>query len=362
MTLDECTAHITDPRRDKNKKYALSSLLLIIFSSTISGYDTPEAMVEFAKLKHEWLQRFVTLDSIPCVETLRFFICSINTEELIKGFEAFIQEAGEGDIISIDGKTMRGIRHSALDTIHMVSAWSKKHGVTLTALKTKDKSNEIKTIPLVLDLIDINGAIVTTDAMGCQVKVADKIRSGGGDYVLQLKDNQKALRAEIEAYYHKLIREDFANITHDTYEEVDKGHGRIEQRKTHHVEISDWVNSARKWCDANSLIRVERNTIKGEKESSEVSWYLSSLAVDAQRGADAVRSHWGVENNLHWQLDVTFKEDECRLASGAAAMAVIKRFCMNLLKVNDTSKRRLKHRVMASAIDDDYRAKILLSV
>ena len=361
MTFDECATHITDPRQDKDKKYALSGLLLIVFSSAISGYDTPEAMVEFARLKHEWLQRFVTLDSIPCVETLRFFICSINTEELIKGFEVFIQEAGEGDIISIDGKAMRGTRHSALDTIHMVSAWSKKQGITLTALKTKDKSNEIKTIPLVLDLIDIDGAIVTTDAMGCQIKIADKIRSGGGDYVLQLKDNQKALRAEIEVYYHKLRCEDFTNIAHNTHEEVDKGHGRIEQRKTHHVEISDWVISARKWCDANSLIRVERNTIKGEKESSEVSWYLSSLAVDAKRGVDAVRGHWGVENNLHWQLDVTFKEDECRLASGAVAMAVIKRFCMNLLKVKDTSKRRLKHRVMASAIDYDYRVKILLS-
>ncbi len=124
--------------------------------------------------------------------------------------------------------------------------------------------------------------------------------------------------------YHKLEREKFTNISHDMHEEVDKGHGRIEQRKTHHIEINDWVILANKW-------------------------------------RDAVRSHWGVENNLHWQLDVTFKEDECRLASGAVAMAVIKRFCMNLLKVNDTSKRRLKHRVMASAIDDDYRAKILLS-
>lgn len=361
MTLDKCTAHITDPRQHKNKKYTLSSLLLIVFSSTLSGYDTPEAMVEFAKLKHEWLQRFVTLNSIPCAETLRFLICSINTEALIKGFEAFIQEAAEGDVVSIDGKTMRGTRHSALDTIHMVSAWSKKQGITLTALKTKAKSNEIKTIPLVLDLIDINGAIVTTDAMGCQIKIAEKIRSGGGDYVLQLKDNQKALCAEIEAYYHKLEREKFTNISHDMHEEIDKGHGRIEQRKTHHIEINDWVILANKWRDAHSVIRVERTIIKGEKESSEVSWYLSSLDVNAKRAADAVRSHWGVENNLHWQLDVTFKEDECRLASGAVAMAVIKRFCMNLLKVNDTSKRRLKHRVMASAIDDDYRAKILLS-
>lgn len=335
--------------------------MLIVFSSTISGYDTPEGMVEFAKLKFDWLRQFVPLESVPCSETLRFFICSINTAELIQGFESFVQDASEGDIISLDGKTMRGSRHGVFDAIHMVSAWSKKQGITLSALKSKDKSNEIKTIPDVLNLIDINGAIITTDAMGCQVDIASHIYRSGGDYVLQIKGNQKALYTEIEAYYHKLRRENFVNIVHEKYEDIDKGHGRIEQRITHQVELSKWVSSAQRWCNAKSFIRTERKTITAKGERSEISWHLSSLSVDAERSADAIRSHWGVENNLHWQLDVTFKEDQCLLASGAVAMAVIKRFCMNLLKLKDTSKRRMKHRVMAAAIDDEYRTKILLS-
>lgn len=361
MNIQSCTAHVTDPRSTKNQRYSLASLMLIVFSSAISGYDTPESMVEFAKLKHKWLQQHVTLKTIPCAETLRAFVCSIHTDELIKGFQAFVREAGFDDIIAIDGKTMRGTRHSVFDTVHVVSAWSKARGITLSAVKTKEKSNEIKAIPKLLDLIDVNDAIVTTDAMGCQREIASRIRERGGDYVLQIKGNQKQLRAEIEAFYHKSRREDFNNIAHDYHEEVDKGHGRIEQRMAHHVALDQWVGSADHWSGAKSFIRIERKTLTGQRETSETAWYLSSLEVNAERAAEAVRSHWEIENKLHWQLDVTFKEDECRLASGAMAIAVIKRFCMNLLKVNDTSKRRMKHRVMAAAIDDDYRSKILLS-
>lgn len=361
MNLEQSTQYITDPRQDKNKKYTLSSLMLIIFSSMVSGYDTPESMVEFAKLKLDWLRKFTVLNSVPCAETIRFFLCSIKSEELIKGYESFIQASSEGDVISLDGKAMRGTRHGVFDTVHIVSAWSKKQGITLSSLASKNKSNEIKIIPKLLDVINSENAIITIDAMGCQVEIATKIRSKNADYILQLKDNQKSLRTEIEAYYHKLNREGFSEIVHDRSDDVDKSHGRIEQRRAHHVELSDWVSTAERWPDAKSFIRLERNTIISDGERSEVSWYLSSLDVNAERAAGAIRSHWGVENNLHWQLDVTFKEDQCLMAMGAETIAVIKRFCMNLLKLNDTSKRRMKHRVMAAAIDDDYRTKILLS-
>ncbi len=256
---------------------------------------------------------------------------------------------------------MRGTRHGAFDAVHVVSAWSKQQGITLCALETKSKSNEITTIPSLLGLIDVKNAVVTTDAMGCQRDIALKIRDGGGHYALQIKGNQKRLYTEIQAYHHKLQREEFGEVEHQRFEEVDKGHGRIEQRATHHVALNSWVTSAENWCDAKSYIRVERKRITPEKESCEVSWYLSSLDIDAARAANAVRSHWEVENKLHWRLDVIFREDEYRAASSAMTMAVIKRFCMNLLKLNDTSKRRMKHRVMAAAIDDDYRTKVLLS-
>lgn len=337
--------------------------MLIVFSSVLCGYDTPDSMTEFAQLKQSWLQKYVTLDSIPCAETLRSFIVSINPNELIKGFEAFVAEmsVSANDVISIDGKTMRGTRHGAFDAMHIVSAWSQSRGITVCALASKDKSNEIKTIPQVLDLIDIRDAVVTIDAMGCQRDIAEKIRAQGGDYVLQVKGNQGNLSREIAAYYHKTEREGFDGIEHAFHEEIDKGHGRLEQRRTHHVALTEWVSSAADWKDARSIIRIERVREVAGEETTHIAWYVSSLAIDAKKAADCVRSHWAVENNLHWQLDLTYREDDCRLASAALTMGIIKRFCLNLLKINDTSKRRMKHRVMAAAIDDDYRTKILLS-
>ncbi|BCE01644.1 hypothetical protein TYM08_P1707 [Marinicellulosiphila megalodicopiae] len=257
---------------------------------------------------------------------------------------------------------MRGTRNSIFEAIHVVSAWSNKQGITLAALESVGKSNEIKTIPKLLDIIDIKNATITTDAMGCQRAIAQKIMDKKGDYVLQVKGNQKCLNTEIQAFYHKARREGFIGIEHDFFEEVTKGHGRIEQRIYHHVALTDWMESTQQWEGAKTIIRAERKRIINEKESTEVSWYLSSLDVDAKHAGHAVRGHWGVENNLHWRLDVIFREDECRMNSGAMSMAVIKRFCMNLLTTKDNTKRGMKHRVMAAAIDDDYREKVLMSV
>lgn len=338
--------------------------MLIIFSSVVSGYDTPDSMVEFTKLKLDWLRQFVELKTVPCAETLRFLIACIRPDELIKGFQAFVDSspaAVEGDIIALDGKTMRGTRNSTFDAIHVVSAWSRSQGITLAALESKGKSNEIKTVPELLDLIEIKGATVTTDAMSCQRAIAAKVRERQGDYVLQLKNNQANLLKEIQAYYHKLEREGYPATRHERFEEIDKGHGRLETRIYHHLELSDWVSGIDAWPGARSIIRVERNRRKVTGDSSEVAWYLSSLEIDAQHAATAVRGHWEVENKLHWRLDVIFKEDACRLQSGALTMAVLKRFCMNLLTIKDPSKRRLKHKVMAAAIDDQYRANILFA-
>lgn len=364
MNVEACTKRITDPRKPKNRYYRLDSLIFLIFSAVISGYDTTESIVEFGRLKLNWLQKHVDLPRIPCRETLRFLLASLKADELIKGFEAFVAEhyTPSGDCISIDGKTMRGTGKNGVDALHVVSAWSGTAGLTLCALASEGKKNEIKTVPKVLDKINIEGAVVSLDAMGCQREISSRVIAGGGDYMLQIKGNQSALLEEVKAYEHRLIRENFKDCHHDTFEEFNKEHGRLESRKYTHFELSDWVSNKSKWEGAETIVRVERTREISGKSTTETSWYLSSLSVDAKKAAKSIRSHWSCENQLHWRLDVIFQEDKYSSNNCAFSMATIKRFCMNLIKSNDISRRYLKHKVMACAIDDDYRSQILLSV
>ena len=282
---------------------------------------------------------------------------------LAGSFGVFIEDndlASQGDSIAIDGKTMRGTKKGGGDAIHAISAWSNQHGITLAMLESEGKKNEIKTIPKVIDCLEPKGAIITTDAMGCQKEIAAKIVEKEGDYALQLKGNQGKLFEEVKAYHHVLERTEFDGVQYENFEEIDKGHGRLEVRKYTQFEITDWVSEAENWKSLNSIIKADRSRIIDGETRNETSWYISSLAINAERAAKAVRGHWGVENSLHWRLDVIFNDDECSLHSGSGAinMAIIKRICMNLLSKDDTVKR-LKHKVMAAAIDDSFREKVL---
>lgn len=363
MIIDKCIEALTDPRKKTNQRYSLSSLILIIFSSVISGYDSAEEMAEFARLKLDWLQKFVDIERAPCAETLRYLLCAIAPNEMIKCFEIFNQEYNidsTEDVISVDGKTMRGTRTEDLSALHIVSAWSNKHGITLSMLESMGKKNEIKTIPKLLDIVDIKNAIITIDAMGCQKKIASKIIEKKGDYVLQLKGNQNNLYEEIKAYQNRLLRTNYEDIDIDVYEEVDKGHGRLEIRKYTQISVTDWVSQKGDWEKLKTFVMVERTREKNEKVQQETSWYISSMKIGAKRVANAIRSHWGVENLLHWRLDIVFDEDRCALHSGSGPinMGILKRFCMNLLSKDSTIKR-MKHRVMASAVDDSFRERVL---
>lgn len=361
MNLSACTSVTRDPRNKKNRLYPLDGLLLLIFSSVVSGYDSIDSMVEFGNTKLKWLNQYVKMPQIPCKETLRFLIASLKSEELIQGFQAFVSSnSARGDIISIDGKTMKGTQSSTEEALHILSAWSKNSGISLCALASSGKRNEIKTIPKLLDKIEIKGATISTDAMGCQRDIADKIIAGGGNYILQLKANQKTLFEEVKAFEHKAHREKYQNDEYAIFEEIDKGHGRLETRTYTHILLTDWVNKLSDWQGVRSVIKVDRTRDTKGKYQEETSWYLSSLELNVRHAAEVIRGHWQVENNLHWRLDVIFKDDSYTSNHCALNMAVIKRFCMNLLTKNDTSKRRMKHKVMVAAIDDDYRAKILL--
>lgn len=364
MEIEGLISVISDPRDDKNKTYSLLELILVVFSSVISGYDTPRGMAGFAKLKIEWLRKFGSFEKgTPSPETLRFFLCAINPKELISCFHKVfkLNEINcNGDHISIDGKTMRGTRTSKEDAIHVISAWSTEHGITLAALESKGKKNEIKTIPDVIDILEVENATISIDAMGCQREIASKIIDSNNDYVLQLKANQGSLLEQVEAFHHCLVRTDFKGIEHGVFEEVDKGHGRLEIRNYTQFALTDWIDGKSNWKGLSSAIMVERTReIKGQV-TKETSWYISSLGIDAKEVAKSVRNHWGVENKLHWRLDVVFRDDQCALhsAAGPLNLSVIKRFCMNLLSKNNTIKG-LKHKVMAAAVDDSFREGIL---
>ena len=354
---------ISDPRNDKNQVYSLDSLLLIIFASVLSGYDSVDEMCEFARLKLDWFNKFVKLERAPCPETLRYLLCSIKPQSLIDVFDEFAKTqkyCSDGDCIAIDGKTMKGTATSSTEALQVISAWSSQYGITLAALESKGKKNEIKTIPEVIDLLDARKAVITTDAMGCQKAIASKIIESKNDYVLQIKGNQRRLFNEIKAFHHLQCREGFDNVSIETYEEIDKGHGRLEQRKYTHFALTDWVDNKAEWRGLKSVILVERKRTIGVSIQEQSSWYISSLQVNARKAAKAIRSHWQVENPLHWWLDVVYGDDHSTLhsANGPLNLTMIKRYCMNLLTKDSTIKRK-KHRVMASAVDDTFREKLL---
>ncbi len=364
MNISACTASIRDPRQGINQKHSLESLLLIVFSSIISGYDSPNSMSNFAAMKLDWLQKHTDIESAPCAETLRLLLACIRPRDLIEGFTTFVsslQGESTGDVISLDGKTMRGTRHNGREAIHVISAWSQSRGLTLCALESEGKKNEIKTLPKLIDRIEVKNATITIDAMGCQKEIAKKIIEKEADYFLQLKGNQQGLLEEIQAFHHKLERDGYEENKTSYFEEANKGHGRLEIRKYQHFELTDWVDKAKPWSGLSSAVRVERHRSSNKGESKEVSWYISSRSPDAKHAAKAIRGHWEIENKLHWRLDVTFKEDDCQLHSAGLNIATIKRHCMNLLTLNDQSKKGMKHRVMGCAINDKYREKMLFS-
>lgn len=365
MNVDHIVSVVTDPRKDKNQRYTLFELILVVLSSAISGFFKPSDMAFFAKEKIDWLREFSPFDfGTPSHETLRFFLCAINPTHLVRSFVECISGSGlnfDGDVISIDGKTVRGSGyHNSKDAIHVISAWSNEHGITLGALESQGKKNEIKTIPEVIDMLNVKGATITADAMGCQKDIAKKIIESGNDYSLQIKGNHKCLLDEIKAYHHILLRTNFENIRYSEFETIDKGHGRIEVRKYTHFELSDWVKGKDQWSELKTAIHVERiRHIKGEIQTEEA-WYISSLSPNAKMAAKAVRLHWGVENRLHWRLDVVFDDDKCLLHSGFGAvnMSVIKRICMNMLE-KDGSKEATKRKIARASLKDDYREQLL---
>lgn len=366
-SIAEYFSKIKEPRREGySKKHILIEIFVIAICAIISGANGWTEVELFAKAKESWFRKFLKLASgIPSHDTFGRVFALINPKEFEKSFLEWIQAVRittKGEIIAIDGKTVRRSydKWTNKSAIHIVSAWATRNHMVLGQKKVADKSNEIKAIPELLSLLDIEGCIVTIDAMGCQKDIASKIKDAGADYVLALKENHKNLYDDVKLYMEDIRKTgDFKKEAY--HETVEKNHGRVEKRKYWISSDIEWLEDSDKWKGLNSIGMVESEREVNGSVSKETRFYLSSIETNAQRFGEAVRTHWGIENSLHWILDVSFREDDCRIRKDHAPenFAVLRHIALNLLKQEKTQKIGLKNKRLKCGWDNNYLEKVL---
>ena len=364
-------AAMTDHRHPSYVTHPLPTIIGITIAAVICGAEDWYDVEDYGWEKKEWLGQFLDVrNGIPSHDTFNLFFQRVDAKALEECFENWVSEVAtlaEGRIISVDGKTLRGSSESKElgSFIHMVSAWCSANHLVLGQQKINDKSNEITAIPVLLDLLVIKGCLVTIDAMGCQLKIAEKIVAGEADYLLAVKENQEFLLDD--------IREAFASAPpKDTYKQSNVGHGRVETRITSLIEGAEWICRKEQWKSLSSLIKVEctRFDKKTTKEETSLRYYISSKEASARYFHEAVRAHWQVENNLHWMLDVVFSEDDSKKRAGNAAQnfSLISKVALNMI-VNhrDTHSRgakkiSAKRKRKMAGWNNDYLLEILLTL
>jgi predicted transposase YbfD/YdcC len=346
-SLLEYFASVQDPRVERSQLHPLASVLALSLCAVICGADSFLGIEYFGKARQDWLQTFLDLpNGIPSHDTLGRIFAMLNPKALEKAFRdwvAAIATLTKGEVVAIDGKTLRRSFHKAGSSafVHMVSAWSAGNQLVLGQVKTDEKSNEITAIPRLLELLQLNGCLVTIDAMGCQKEIAAAILESKADYMLAVKDNQPTLAAAVSGTFDEALGEpDFAAGYHQT---ENTGHGRTEVRKCWTLDVDAECGSPfDQWPGLGGIVRVETQRTIAGKTSVECRHYITSRTkFSAKSALAASRSHWGIENQLHWVLDVAFREDECRVRVGNAGenFAVIRHIAVNMLK---TTKGGLK--------------------
>jgi len=360
---------IQDPRIERCKRHELMDILFLSVCAVLSNAEGWEDIEDFGHIKLDWLRKYLPFaNGIPKHDTIARVLSRIDATELQQSFLNWIKELvteADGDVIAIDGKAARRSFETKArrNPLHVVSAWSCQNGIVMGQRKVADKSNEITAIPMLLDILELKGATVTIDAMGCQKEIAQKVIEKQGDYVLALKGNQGTLAEEVKAWFHKAQRENFKGIAHDFSEEIEQGHGRIEVRRCTQVELDlTWLTNGTQWAGLRTAIEVESERHINEQVTTEKRYYISSHKLSAKQAGSIVRSHWAVENKLHWVLDVTFREDESRIrrGNGAEVMNALRKITLNLIKQNKTKQASMKRKRKLAALDDDFRAEILL--
>lgn len=354
-------ASLPDHRIDRTKLHLAEDIVFISIASVICGADTWDEMEDFGLSKIDWLKTVLELpNGIPSHDTFNRFFSSLDPNSFEKCFLEWtnhIVKQSEGKIISIDGKTIRGSKGKGnRSAIHMVSAWVEENQITLGQIQVADKSNEITAIPALLDALLISGSIVTIDAMGCQVEIAKKILSKDADYLLAVKGNQGDLFEDIQDSFRMLKPVEM-------WEDVDYGHGRIEKRKCAIIKDFSLIYSVDRWPKLNAIVRIEAERFHKatKKTENETRYYITSVKANAEVIGRCVRSHWGIENSLHWVLDVAFLEDKNRKRAGNAAhnASLLNRIALNLLKKEKTSRRSVKGKRLKAGWDNDYLLSVL---
>ena len=352
-------SEMKDPRIDRTKRHLFDDIVFIAIASVLCGAESWNDMQEYGEIKKDWLSSFLELpNGIPSHDTFNRFFSALDADEFENCFLAWVKsiyERTHGEVVSIDGKTMRGSRNQGCKTAtHIVSAWADQNELILGQVKVEEKSNEIKAIPKLLDALLIDGCIVTIDAMGCQKNIAKKIVKKNANYILAVKENQKELYEDILDSFRVLSADDYS-------EELDYGHGRIETRKCTILTDLTLVESMDKWKGLVSIVRLERERhfkATNTKEF-ETSYYISTLD-SAKTIAHGVRKHWGIENKVHWVLDVAFSEDLSRKRTGNAAQnfSNLNRIALNLLKKDD-AKVGIKSRRKMAGWGNEYLLKLI---
>ena len=356
---------LADPRQRGKVLYPLDEVLLLVLLGVIAGCESWVEIARYGEKKLALLRRFRPFkDETPSHDQLGDIFAVLDAEQFQLCFVAWVAGlTGLGpEIIAIDGKTLRRSFQDggAKAPIHMVSAWSAKQNLVLGQVKVAEKSNEITAIPKLLDMLVIKGAVVTIDAMGCQREIAAKIIEQQADYVLALKGNQGALRDDVEEFFIEQKANNYANCTPSQHETLEKSHGRIETRTVTVVGAIDWLKERHAWSGLASIVMVESCREMAGKSERESRFYITSLPALAERIGSAIRGHWGIENGLHWVMDMVFRDDECRIRkhNAPANFSTVKHMASNLLRqAPGTDSLRVKRKV--AAWDDDYLAAIL---
>lgn len=366
-SLVDCFAGIADPRLDRKKRHNLLDILVIAICAVICGAEHWTEVASFGKCKIKWLRSFLELpNGIPSHDTFGRVFAILDPEQLQAAYARWVQGfMRDVDVqhCCLDGKTVRGSRHmpDGKKAIHILSAYAHEYGLVLAQKKVDGKSNEITAIPEVLRSLQLKGALVSIDAMGCQREIARQIRQQGGEYILSLKGNQGKLSAEVERHFACADRDGFTLLDHDSHETVDGGHGRVETRRYDVVGDAGWLDPHGQWGGLAAVGRVRSERIVNKLKSVEERFYIMSKRISAEHFGQACRSHWSIENSLHWVLDVAFREDECRIHAGYAPenFVVLRHIALHLLKQGTSVKLGIKSRRKVAGWDENYLLELL---
>lgn len=366
-SLHEYFKDMPDPRKDSRTRHLLMDILTIALLAIVGGAEGFNDIELFGRMKEEWLRSFLVLpNGIPSHDTFNRVFSMLSPKEFNRCFIAWTQALAkklEG-VVAIDGKTLRRSFDSAskATAFHVVSLWSAKNELVMGQIRTESKSNEITAIPKLLEMLDIQGCTVTIDAMGCQKEIAEKVLDSGANYVFGLKGNQESTFDAAKYLFRWEEKDGYRGVFHTEYSTLEKDHGRIEKREVYSIGNLNEIEGFEDWPGLKSITMVvSTREVIGKSPTTERRFYLSSLDADAEAIGRAIRSHWEIENKVHWVLDVDFNEDQARnrMDHSAENMAILRHMAMNLLRREKTSKASLRGKRLKASWSDDYILKLL---